>query len=91
MKGKKRAEVVTTVDQHVAKIRKADMSRALKRMKSGKTFGPDDILVEPWKCLGEVAVEFLSEKIQSNGGEVSLCHFFRNKGDVQSCDNYRGI
>ena len=24
------------------------------------TVGPDDILVEVWKCLGQVAVEFLT-------------------------------
>ncbi|KAK3523852.1 hypothetical protein QTP70_010465 [Hemibagrus guttatus] len=29
-------------------------------MKSGKPVGPDDILVEVWKCLGEAAVEFLT-------------------------------
>ncbi|KAK3514234.1 hypothetical protein QTP70_010408 [Hemibagrus guttatus] len=29
-------------------------------MKSGKAVGPDDILVEVWKCLGEAAVEFLT-------------------------------
>ena len=28
-------------------------------MKSGGVFGPDDIPVEVWKCLGEVAVDFL--------------------------------
>ncbi|KAK3569694.1 hypothetical protein QTP86_002609 [Hemibagrus guttatus] len=29
-------------------------------MKSGKAVGPDDILLEVWKCLGEAAVEFLA-------------------------------
>ncbi|KAK3525757.1 hypothetical protein QTP70_007517 [Hemibagrus guttatus] len=29
-------------------------------MKSGKAVGPEDILVEVWKCLGEAAVEFLT-------------------------------
>ena len=26
-----------------------------------------------------------------NGGEGCWYHFFKNKGDVQSCGNYRGI
>ncbi|KAK3516278.1 hypothetical protein QTP70_008641 [Hemibagrus guttatus] len=55
----KRVEGVNSVEQKVDKIRKDEVRRALKRMKSGKAVGPDDIPVEVWKCLGEAAVEFL--------------------------------
>ncbi|KAK3548096.1 hypothetical protein QTP70_004523 [Hemibagrus guttatus] len=48
------------VQQKVEKIRKDEVRKALKRMKSGKAVGPDDIPVEVWKCLGEAAVEFLT-------------------------------
>ncbi|KAK3573579.1 hypothetical protein QTP86_028181 [Hemibagrus guttatus] len=48
------------VQQKVDKIRKDEVRKALKTMKSGKAVGPDDILVEVWKCLGEAAVEFLA-------------------------------
>ncbi|KAK3543382.1 hypothetical protein QTP70_018404, partial [Hemibagrus guttatus] len=48
------------VQQKVDKIRKDEVRKALKRMNSGKAFGPDDILLEVWKCLGEAAVEFLT-------------------------------
>ncbi|KAK3517304.1 hypothetical protein QTP70_002946 [Hemibagrus guttatus] len=48
------------VQQKVDKIRKDEVRKALKRMKSGKAVGPDDIPVEVWKCLGEAAVEFLA-------------------------------
>ncbi|KAK3517556.1 hypothetical protein QTP70_012542 [Hemibagrus guttatus] len=48
------------VQQKVDKIRKDEVRKALKRMKSGKAVGPDDIPVEVWKCLGEAAVEFLT-------------------------------
>ncbi|KAK3559367.1 hypothetical protein QTP86_012778 [Hemibagrus guttatus] len=48
------------VQQKVDKIRKAEIRKALKRMKSGKAVGPDDIPVEVWKCLGKAAVEFLT-------------------------------
>ncbi|KAK3575195.1 hypothetical protein QTP86_020892 [Hemibagrus guttatus] len=48
------------VQQKVDKIRKDEVRNALKRMKSGKAFGPDDIPVEVWTCLGESAVEFLT-------------------------------
>ncbi|KAK3537553.1 hypothetical protein QTP70_013786 [Hemibagrus guttatus] len=56
----KRVEVVNSVEQKVDKIRKDEVRKALKRMKSGKAVGPDDIPVEVWKCLGEAAVEFLT-------------------------------
>ncbi|KAK3513085.1 hypothetical protein QTP70_000977 [Hemibagrus guttatus] len=56
----KRIEGVNSVEQKVDKIRKDEVGKALKRMKSGKAVGPDDIPVEVWKCLGEAAVEFLT-------------------------------
>ncbi|KAK3527056.1 hypothetical protein QTP86_008661 [Hemibagrus guttatus] len=56
----KRVEGVNSVEQKVDKIRKDEVRKALKRMKSGKAVGPDDITVEVWKCLGEAAVEFLT-------------------------------
>ena len=40
------------------------MTRALKRMKSGKTVGADNILAEVWKCLLEIPVEFLTTVYQ---------------------------
>ncbi|KAK3548387.1 hypothetical protein QTP70_012316 [Hemibagrus guttatus] len=56
----KRVEGVNSVEQKVDKIRKDEVRKALKRMKSGKAVGPDDIPVEVWKCLGEAAVKFLT-------------------------------
>ncbi|KAK3517593.1 hypothetical protein QTP70_012951 [Hemibagrus guttatus] len=56
----KKVEGVNSVEQKVDKIRKDEVRKALKRMKSGKAVGPDDIPVEVWKCLGEAAVEFLA-------------------------------
>ncbi|KAK3506303.1 hypothetical protein QTP70_017471, partial [Hemibagrus guttatus] len=69
-------------------------------MKSGKAVGHDDIPVEVWKCLGEAAVEFLtnlfnrvleSERMHEEWRRSVLVAIFKNKGDVQSCSNYRGI
>ncbi|KAK3547330.1 hypothetical protein QTP86_018921, partial [Hemibagrus guttatus] len=95
----KRVEGVNSVEQKVDKIRKDELRKALKRMKSGKAVGPDDIPVEIWKCLGEAAVGFLtslfnrvleSERMPEEWRSV-LVPIFKNKGDVQSCSNYRGI
>ncbi|KAK3549323.1 hypothetical protein QTP70_034546 [Hemibagrus guttatus] len=48
----KRVEGVNSVEQKVDKIRKDEVRKALKRMRSEKAVGPDDIPVEVWKCLG---------------------------------------
>ncbi|KAK3563951.1 hypothetical protein QTP86_006275 [Hemibagrus guttatus] len=96
----KRVEGVNSVKQKVDKIRKDEVRKALKRMKSGKAVGPDDILVEVWKCLGEAVVEFLaslfnrvleSERMPEEWRRGVLVPIFKNKGDVQICSNYRGI
>ncbi|KAK3530194.1 hypothetical protein QTP86_018067 [Hemibagrus guttatus] len=96
----KRVEGVNSVEQKVDKIRKDEVRKALKRMKSGKAVGPDDIPVEVWKCLGEAAVEFLtslfnrvleSEKMPEGWRRSVLVSIFKNKGDLQSCSNYNGI
>ncbi|KAK3524718.1 hypothetical protein QTP86_001217 [Hemibagrus guttatus] len=96
----KRVEGVNSVEQKVDKIRKDEVRKALKRMKSGKAVGPDDIPVDIWKCLGEAAVEFLaslfnrvleSERMPAEWRRSVLVPIFKNKGDVQSCSNYRGI
>ncbi|KAK3540074.1 hypothetical protein QTP70_025389, partial [Hemibagrus guttatus] len=96
----KRVEGVNSVEQKVDKIRKDEVRKALKRMKSGKAVGPNDIKVEVWKCLGEAAVEFLaslfnrvleSERMPEEWRRSVLVPIFKNKGDVQSCSNYRGI
>ncbi|KAK3528499.1 hypothetical protein QTP70_000472 [Hemibagrus guttatus] len=96
----KRVEGVNSVEQKVDKIRKDEVRKALKRMKSGKAVGPYDIPVEVWKCLGEAAVEFLaslfnrvleSERLPEEWKRSVLVPIFKNKGDVQSCSNYRGI
>ncbi|KAK3512100.1 hypothetical protein QTP70_030345 [Hemibagrus guttatus] len=96
----KRVEGVNSVEQKVDKIRKDEVRKALKRMKSGKAVGPDDIPLEVWKCLGEAAVEFLtslfnrvleSERMPEEWRRSVLVPIFKNKGDVQSCSNYRGI
>ena len=72
----------------------------MKRMKNGKVVGPDDIPVEVWKSLGEIALEFLttpynrtmeSEKMPEEWRDSILIPIVKNKGDVQSCSNYRGI
>ena len=44
----------------MTKISEAEVRAAMMRMKSGKAVGPDNILVEAWRCLGDLAVNFLA-------------------------------
>ena len=88
------------VNLEVEKISKEEVRENMKRMKNGKAVGPDDIPVEVWKCLGEIALEFLAklynrtmerERMPEEWRDSILIPIFKNKGDVQSCSNYRGI
>ncbi|KAK3575237.1 hypothetical protein QTP86_023435, partial [Hemibagrus guttatus] len=92
----KRVEGVNSVEQKVDKIRKDEVRKALKKMKSGKAVGPDDIPVEVWKCLGEAAASLFnrvleSERMPEEWRRSVLVPIFKNKGDMQSCSNYRWI
>ena len=62
--------------------------------------GPDDIPIEVWRCLGNMAVVWLtklfnrifrSNKMLEEWRKSILVPNFKNKGDIQSCTNYRGI
>jgi hypothetical protein len=69
-------------------------------MKGGKTMGLDGIPIEVWRSLGDVVIVWLtklfniifrSNKIPDEWWRSILVSIFKNKGDVQSCTNYRGI
>ena len=65
----------------------------MNRMKTGKAVGPDDIPVEAWKCLGELAIHFPArlfnkiledERMPDEWRRSVLIPIFKNKGDVLS-------
>ena len=77
-----------------------EVVRSLRKMKNGKTTGPNLIPVEVWKALGEEGVDILydlmvkileQEKIPEEWRESILIPIFKGKGDVQDCSNYGGI
>jgi hypothetical protein len=72
----------------------------LKRMKGGKTMGPDRIPVKVYRSLQDIAIVWLtklfnlifrSNKMSDEWRRSILVPIFKNKGDVQNCTNYWGI
>ena len=83
----------------VRRIQEFEVREALKRMKGGKAMGPDGIPFEVWRCLGDIAVVWLtklfnhifrSNKMPDEWRSI-LVPIYKNKGDIQSCTNYQGI
>ena len=69
-------------------------------MKSGMVVGPDLIPVKIWKCLGEVGLDWLTElfnvifrtvKMPNEWRISTVISLYKDKGDVQDCNDYRGI
>jgi hypothetical protein len=69
-------------------------------MKTSKALGSDDIPIEVWRRLGDVVIMWLtklfniifrSNKMPDEWRRSILVPIFKNKGDIQSYTNYRGI
>ncbi|CAK1589283.1 unnamed protein product [Parnassius mnemosyne] len=82
------------------KIGEEEVKRALKKIKNHKSVGPDSIPADLWKLLGPIAVQWLTKlfnqiltsmKIPKSWRHSYLVPFYKNKGDVSDCGNYRGI
>ena len=87
-------------DQLVREVTRQEVEMALKKMKDGKAIGPDGIPVEVWKALGREGVDMLlqlireileKEFIPEKWRESTLMPIFKDKGDIQGCEKYRGI
>ena len=82
------------------RLRASEVIFALKKMKSGRALGLDDIHIEAWKCSGDVGVSWLTnffnkiivtKKMLDEWRKNILVPIYKNNGDIQSCTNYRGI
>ena len=83
-----------------SRISKEEVTEALRKMKVGKAVGPDLIPVEVWKCLGVVGIDWLTKlfnvifrtgEMPSEWRTSTVIPLYKDKGDVQDCNNYRGI
>jgi len=84
----------------IEEISKEEILTAMKRMKTGKAVGPDNIPVEVWKCMGTKGLVYLTkmfrkimeeEQIPDDWRKSILIPIYKNKGDILNCGNYRGI
>ncbi|WVZ49924.1 hypothetical protein U9M48_001239 [Paspalum notatum var. saurae] len=48
----------------VRRIQETEVREAMKRMKGGKAVGPDAISIEVWRCLGDIAIAWLTKLFQ---------------------------
>ena len=60
------------VYQEVPRISMDDLRAAMKKMKSEKAPGPDDIPVETWKSLAEWTTEFLTRSFKKILGSENM-------------------
>ena len=95
-----RTEEAEVINEEVNCVSREEVKNALRRMKKGKTVGPDELPVEVWKCMGEMGIEFLTrlfnrllmgERMTEEWRRSVLIPIYKNKGDAQCCGNYRGI
>jgi hypothetical protein len=93
-------ESIDTNRWFVRRIQESEVKEALKKMKIGKALGPDDIPIEIWRCFGDIAIMWLtklfniifrSNKMPDEWRRSILVSIFKNKEDIQSCTNCRGI
>ena len=95
-----RTEEAEVVNQEVNCVSREEVKNALRRMKKGKAVGPDKLIVEVWKCTGEMGIKFLirlfnrllmGERMPKEWRRSVLIPIYKNKGDAQCCENYKGI
>ena len=69
-------------------------------MKKGKAVGRDELAVEVWKYMGKMGIKFLTrlfnrllvgEQMPEEWRRSVMILIYKNKGDAQCCENYRGI
>nr|XP_043639668.1 uncharacterized protein LOC122610773 [Erigeron canadensis] len=87
-------------DDDTPRISQEEVRLALEKMGRNKATGPDQIPIEAWRCLGDMGISLLtslfnkiwtSAKMPEEWRFSEVIFIYKNKGDVQSCSNFRGI
>ncbi|XP_060177831.1 uncharacterized protein LOC132607768 [Lycium barbarum] len=82
------------------RVKDEEVERVMRKMSRGRTTGPDKIPVEFWKNVGRGGLEWLTRllnvifrtaEIPKKWRWSTMIPLYKNKGDIQNCNNYRGI
>ena len=93
-------EEAEVLNEEVNCVRREEVKNALKKLEKGKAVGPDEFPIEVWKCMGKMGIKFLTrlfnrllmgERMPEEWRRSVLIPIYKNKGDAQCCENYRGI
>ena len=88
------------VEGPIPNISRSEVENAIKKGKANKAGGKSEVTIEMIKALEEFGVEWtysLLEKIWStermpeDWRESKMVKLYKQKGDILSCENYRGI
>ena len=55
-----RTEEAEVVNEEVNCISRVEVKNTLRKMKKGKTVGPDELPVEVWKCMEKMGIKFFT-------------------------------
>ena len=95
-----RTEEPEVINEEVNCVSGEEVKNALRRMKKGKAIGPNELPVEVWKCMKKMGIKFLtrlfnrllmSERMPEEWKRSVFIPIYKNKGDAQCSENYRGI
>ncbi|KAG5581992.1 hypothetical protein H5410_052619 [Solanum commersonii] len=77
-----------------------EVLRAISRMSRERVIEPDEISVEFWKSTNKAGIEWLTRlfnvifktaKMPDEWRWSTMVPLYKNKGDIQNCNNYRGV
>ena len=55
-----RTEEAEMFNEEVNCVSRKKVKNALRRMKTGKAVGPDELPIKVWKCMGEIGIKFVT-------------------------------
>ncbi|XP_070006041.1 uncharacterized protein [Nicotiana sylvestris] len=77
-----------------------EVMEAMRKMRKGRATGQNEISIELWRCMGRAGLEwhiglfnvtFKTNRMSEKWRWSTIVPLYKNKGDIQSCNNYRGI
>ncbi|XP_060170630.1 uncharacterized protein LOC132601565 [Lycium barbarum] len=86
--------------QQLLRIKVEKVEGVIRKMSRGRATGPDEIPIEFWKNVGRGGLEWLTRllnvivrtlKMPEEWRWSTMVPLYKNKGDIQNCNNYKGI